>query len=452
MIVYMKLIIFYLITILTGLLIFSGINHYGSGLFPGGPATVIPVEGNQMSLLASVLLALVTIIIIARAFGHIFERINQPAVMGEVVGGIFLGPSVLGFFFPEVTAQLLPAVTLPYLNIISQIGILLYMFIVGLELNLKELRKSAHSTFIISHASILVPFVLGSAFAIYFFKEMATPGISFTNFALFFGVSMSVTAFPVLARILADKGLTKTPMGSLALTCAAIDDVTAWCLLAIVVSSVQSTPGNGLMTFLYMILYIMFMLLFVKPVLKKWLKKSNNKETFTTNKLAVFLIAVLLSALATELAGIHAIFGAFFLGLITPHESFAAHDLNDKLKDVVRILFLPAFFAYTGMKTQIGLLTTPSDWLLCLMIITIAVVGKLGGTFFAARLVKHSWKDSLVLGILMNTRGLVELIVLNIGLELGIITPRLFAMLVIMALVTTFMAGPLLSFFQKRST
>lgn len=445
----MKLIFFYLLTIIIGLGVFMGINQYGLNLFGHVESVTNAAQSTPWSGLAYILLSLVAITIVARVCGYLFQKMGQPAVMGEVVGGILLGPSFLGKMFPMVAVLLISPASLPYLNIIAQIGIILYMFLVGLELDINQLKKSAHTTFIISHSSILLPFVLGSAFALFIFKDMAPANVSFTNFALFMGVSMSITAFPVLARILADKGMTKTPIGSLALTCAAIDDVTAWCLLALVVSAVQATMSDAYMTYFYMVIYIALMLFVVRPKLSKWTMTLDKREKFTSDKVAFFLVAVLLSAFLTEVIGIHAIFGAFLLGVIIPHESYVAHDLDHKLQEIVRILFLPAFFAFTGMKTQIGLLDKGSDWLICLGLILIAILGKMGGTFVAAKLLKNSWKDSLVLGVLMNTRGLVELIVLNVGLELGVISPRLFTMLVIMALVTTFMTGPLLQLSKK---
>lgn len=437
----MKLIIFYLTTIAIGLAAFMGINSHGLNLF--GHDSLASAGGAQshMGAIGNVLLALVVIIAMARVMGAFFKWINQPPVMGEVIGGIFLGPSLLGKFFPGLALFLIPPSSLPYLNIVAQIGIVLYMFLVGLELDLEELKKSRHSTFIISHTSILFPFLLGSLLALFIFESMGSPAVGFTNFALFMGVSMSVTAFPVLARILADKAMTKTSMGSLALTCAAIDDVTAWCLLALVVSRAQSALDSALYTYFFTALFILGMLFLARPFIIRWLDQL---------KFPIVLILILLSALTTEAIGIHAIFGAFLLGVIIPHNSSIARELDFKMQDIVRVLFLPAFFAYTGMKTQIGLLSTTSDWVWCGVIIIVATVGKFGGTFVSAKLLKHSWKESITLGILMNTRGLVELIVLNIGLELGIISPRLFTMLVIMAVVTTFMTGPLLSLVERK--
>lgn len=447
----MKLVGFYLLTITIGVFAFIGINqygltHFGEIITTNGPAKSI----SHMNLLGNVLLALTVIIAIARSCGFLFKKINQPPVMGEVIGGIILGPSVLGRLSPEFASLIIPSTIMPILNVIAQIGIIFYMFLVGLELDLKELKKSAHQTFVISHASILMPFVLGSFLALFIFKDTAPAGVSFTNFALFMGVSMSVTAFPVLARILADKNMTTSYIGSLALSCAAIDDVTAWCLLAFVASRAQASDQNFFMIYGLCALFIIAMLFVVRPLLEIWIKKLEENKSLTVDKTAMIVIGVLISALATEALGIHAIFGAFLLGVIIPHNSIISHDFNSKWQDVVRILLLPAFFAYTGMKTQIGLLDSSSDWLLCLAIIAVATLGKLGGTLLSAKLLKYTWSQSLTLGILMNTRGLVELIVLNVGLDLGIITPRLFTMLVIMAVVTTFMTGPLLSFTSKK--
>ena len=436
-------------TIAVGVGVFLGINQYGLSLFGQDVLSVSQSKFSHISTLGEVLIALVTVIIVARACGLLFKKINQPAVMGEVVGGIILGPSLLGHLFPKLMVILIPPTTLPYLNIIAQIGIVLYMFIVGLELNINEFKKSAHSTFIISHSSILVPFILGSVLALYIYQDMAPPGVGFTNFALFIGVSLSITAFPVLARILADKGLTKTSIGRLALSCAAIDDVTAWCLLALVVSRAQSTMSSAFMAYALCAIYIVIMVFAVKPYLEKWVPTLSDGKKFGSSKIAFFLVGILVSALITESIGIHAIFGAFLFGVIIPSDTYVAVDLDFKLHEFVRVLFLPAFFAYTGMKTQIGLLDSTYDWLLCLLIISVATVGKLGGTVIAAKATKHSWKDSLVLGTLMNTRGLVELIALNIGLEIGILSPRLFTMLVIMAIVTTFLTGPLLILIDK---
>jgi Kef-type K+ transport system membrane component KefB len=381
----------------------------------------------------------------ARLVGAVFAKFNQPAVIGEVVGGILLGPSLLGRIAPDLQASLLRPDAAPLLGVIAELGVILYMFLVGLELDLHALGSRARSTIAISNAGILVPFVLGIALAWTIFGEYGPPGVSLTSFALFLGVSMAITAFPVLARILEDKGLQRTPLGVMALTCAAIDDVTAWCLLAFVVSVTQATPAGALLTVALTAIYILLMLTAGRWLMVRLVSRLDSSRRIGEQSLTIILAAVLLSAIATEFIGVHAIFGAFLLGTIIPHESRIAGHVRDRIEDVVRVMLLPAFFAFTGLRTEIGLLQSAHDWWICAVIIAVATAGKFGGVALAARATGSTARDSAALGILMNTRGLVELIVLNIGLDLGVITPRLFTMLVIMALVTTMMTSPILT-------
>ena len=396
-------------------------------------------------MLLSVLLALAVIMVTARIVGAIFARLNQPSVIGEVIGGIMLGPSLLGRFAPDLQARLLPSEAAPMLGILSQLGVILYMFLVGLELDLDALRARAKSTIVISNAGIIVPFALGAVLSWRLFEHYAPDGVSFTPFALFLGVSMAITAFPVLARILEDRGLTRTPLGIMALTCAAIDDVTAWCLLAFVVGVAQQTARDAVLTLVLTAVYIPVMLIAGRAIMKGIVARLDRSPRLGEQTLTLILAAVLLSALTTEFIGVHAIFGAFLLGAIVPHQSSTARQVREKVEDVVRVMLLPAFFAFTGLRTQIGLLQTGNDWLVCLAIIAMATAGKFGGAALAARATGQSWRDSAALGILMNTRGLVELIVLNIGLDLGVISPQLFTMLVIMAIVTTMLTSPVLT-------
>jgi Kef-type K+ transport system membrane component KefB len=396
-------------------------------------------------MLLSVLLALTVIMVTARAMGILFTKLNQPAVIGEVVGGILLGPSLLGRVAPQAQAVLIPGEAAPFLGVISQLGVILYMFLVGLELDLDLLRSKAASTIAIAVTGIVVPFALGAALAWPLHETLAPAGVGFTSFALFLGVSMSITAFPVLARILGDRGLQRTPMGVMALTCAAIADVIAWCMLAFVVSVTEATPRGAIVTVALTALYIALMLTAGRRLAGVVIARLDASPRVGEQSVAVALVAVLLSAVATEFIGVHAIFGAFLLGVILPHQSAIARHVPDRIEDVVRILFLPAFFAFTGLRTEIGLVDTAADWLICAVIVAVATAGKFGGTAIAARVTGLAWRDSAALGILMNTRGLVELIVLNIGLDLGVITPRLFTMLVIMALVTTMMTSPVLT-------
>ncbi len=435
----------YLGLLAIGIGAFFFINSLGADLFPNEfVASKKSLNLENKNQLFQILLALLAVVVVAQVMGAGFKLLKQPPVLGEILGGILIGPSLLGKIAPEISIFMFPNEVVPFLGLIAQIGIILYMFLVGLELDLGTLKKSGQRTLLISHVSIVFPFLLGSGLALGIFKDFAPLGIGFTSFALFLGVSMSVTAFPVLARILTDQGLHKTDLGILALTCAAIDDVTAWCLLALVVSVAQVTFSNAISTFLLTIVYLGFVFFVVKPIIHRYVLKLEPQKKLAEREIAIFIILILLSALVTEYIGIHAIFGAFILGAITPHESMFARDMSNRLQDLVRILFLPSFFAFTGLRTEISLLNTQEDWLLCGIIIFIAITGKFGGTLLTARFTGLSWRESSALGVLMNTRGLVELIVLNIGLDMGVISSKLFTMLVIMALFTTFMTGPLL--------
>jgi Kef-type K+ transport system membrane component KefB len=328
---------------------------------------------------------------------------------------------------------------------LAQVGVILYMFLVGLELNPVYLRRSPHTALVISRASILVPFLLGAVLALGLYPLLSTSDVPFTVFALFLGVSLSVTAFPVLARILTARCLQTTELGVLALTCAAVDDVTAWCLLAFVVSVAQAGSEHVLTAVALTAAFIIGVFVIVRPVLLRITRQVEATPGPTSaNALAVIFGLLLTSALATEWIGIHALFGAFLLGVVIPHNSRLARDLTARLEDLVLVLLLPAFFAFSGMRTQIQLVSGAEQWLLCGLILLVACAGKFGGSASAARLSGLSWRSAAALGILMNTRGLVELIVLNIGLDLGVISPTLFAMLVMMALVTTFATSPIL--------
>ena len=429
-------------------LLYLWIRSYGDTL-AAPAATGLNVFGSAASRanegdLLHVLLALVVVIATARAMGWVFRSANQPPVVGEILAGIVLGPSLLGRCVPSAEAYLFPAMVGPYLNIIAQVGVILYMFLVGLELDPALLRKRGHSTVAISHASIVLPFILGATIALYLYPKLSTIDVPFTCFSLFLGVSMSVTAFPVLARILTDRGIHKTHMGAIALTCAAVDDVTAWCMLAFVVSVARAEAAGAVATIAMALGFIVLMILVVRPAMVRLSLLYGNRGRLTQGVMAAIFIALLISASATELIGIHAVFGAFALGAVIPHDSGMARELTDRLEDIVIVLLLPAFFAYTGLRTQIGLVNGYEQWMMCALIIAVASAGKFGGSAIAARLTGLNWRDSSALGVLMNTRGLMELIVLNIGLEMNVISPTLFAMLVIMALVTTFATTPIL--------
>lgn len=386
------------------------------------------------------------IIAAARLLGVAFRRLQQPQVIGEVVAGILLGPSLLGWIAPEMAATLFPPEVLPFLKVISEYGVLFFMFLVGLELDPSLLRGRGHVAVVISHVSIIAPFFLGVVLALLLYTRLSSDAVPFTNFALFLGAAMSITAFPVLARILIERDLLKTKVGAVTITCAAVDDVTAWCLLAFVVATVRAAePQQALMTVGGALLYIGAMIFLVRPFLTRFGQLYENTGRLSQNMVAVVFILVLTSAAVTDLIGIHAIFGAFMLGAMMPSHSGFVHEMIDKVEDFAVAFLLPVYFAYTGLRTQIGLLDSFDLWGFCLLIILVATVGKFGGSAVAGVVTGLSWRESCALGVLMNTRGLMELIILNIGLDLGVISPALFAMMVLMAIVTTVMTTPALA-------
>jgi Kef-type K+ transport system membrane component KefB len=399
--------------------------------------------GGTTDLFWHLLLALTAVVVVGRLLGVLFRFIGQPPVIGEVVAGILLGPSLLGTIAPGAYAFLLPQSVAPSLGLLSQLGVVLYMFLVGIELDTDGLRGRLRATAGISLTSIVVPFTLGMWLASSLHTRLAPDGVPFLHFAMFMGVAMSITAFPVLARILADRRITQTDLGRLALSCAAVDDVTAWCLLAFVVGVVKSSEGSAVLTFVITVAFIAFLFLVVRPLVVK-LSRRWEREDPDRNVIAFALVAMMCSALITEAIGVHAIFGAFLLGAVVPHDSRLAHVLEQRIENLVTILLLPAFFAFAGMRTQIGLLSGWNEWITCVVIIVVATAGKFGGTVVGARVTGLDWRYATGLGVLMNTRGLMELIVLNVGLDLGVISPTLFTMLVIMALVTTMATTPLL--------
>lgn len=402
--------------------------------------------------LGLLLLQIIAIMFTARLFGIIANKLRQPAVVGEIIAGVLLGPSLLGWVMPGFSAFLFPAESLKNLQFLSQIGLAFFMFIVGMELDLNKIRHKAHDAVMISHASIVVPFFLGVWLAYFLFTRFAPANVSFLSFALFMGIAMSITAFPVLARIVQERKLTHTPLGIMAITCAAADDITAWCILAVVVAIVNAGGLlSAVVTIALAIVFVAVMLVVVRPwlgkVTKKQLAKGKEKAA-----VSLILFVLLISAWIAEVIGIHALFGAFLSGVIMPATPIKKV-LTDKLEDVSVMILLPIFFVFTGLRTHIGLLNQGDLWAVCGMIMLVAVAGKFGGSTVTARLMGQNWRQSVSIGALMNTRGLMELVVLNIGFDLGILSPEIFAMLVLMALATTFMTGPLLdlvAFSEKR--
>jgi Kef-type K+ transport system membrane component KefB len=402
-----------------------------------------------MHITALVFIDIAIIMVVARLFGRLAIKIGQPPVVGEIVAGLAMGPSLLGLLPGDLDGRLFPPEVLPYLNILAQLGLVLFMFIVGLELDMLLIRGRERTAGTISAASVVLPFALGAGLSIVLYPlhdETDSGPVAPLALALFLGVAMSITAFPVLARILTDRGMHRTPIGVLALACAAVDDIIAWTLLAFVVAVVQ---GNGPLDVLRIVIltaiFAAIMFGVVRPLLKRlndWYRRAGR---LTPDILSVVLIGVLASAFVTEVIGIHAIFGAFVFGAVMPRQGAAdlTREILERLEQVSVLLLLPLFFVVTGLSVNIGGLTGSAIWQLTLILL-VAIGGKFVGAYTGARAMKVRPRQATALGLLMNTRGLTELVILNVGKQLGVLDGELFTMMVLMALITTAMTGPLL--------
>jgi Kef-type K+ transport system membrane component KefB len=401
--------------------------------------------------LAQLLLAIALVVAACKAAGWLMRRIGQPPVVGEIAAGIVLGPSVLGAAWPAGATALLPDTILPQLNVLAQVGVVLFVFLTGLELNTKLMRGRGHLAVVVSHVSIAVPFVLGVLLAAVAYAKFAPQGVGSLAFALFIGVSMSITALPVLVRILQDTKMFHTRIGVVTLTCAVVDDVTAWSLLALVVALVTASSMMGVLVTIGLAgAFAAVLYLVARPLLLRFFDRTNESTLRRMAPLA--LVGVLLCAMATEWIGVHAMFGAFMFGLVFPRRNVVEKWLHQNTGGITAALLLPLFFAYSGLRTDIGLIAGDASlWLWCAAILAIAVAGKLASAAVAARSVGESWCRALQIGTLMNCRGLTELVVLNIGLDLGVLSPTMFTMLVIMALVSTAMTAPIAVYLDKRA-
>jgi Kef-type K+ transport system membrane component KefB len=399
---------------------------------------------------ALILAQIVTIIIVSRIFGFLFGKIHQPTVIGEIIAGIALGPSLLGLLFPEFSMALFPEKSLDNLSLLSQVGLILFMFMVGMELDLKVLQSKVKDAVVVSNAGILIPFTLGIGLAYFIYGHFAPEGVPFLSFGLFLGMAMSITAFPVLARIVQERGIHRTRLGALVITCAAVDDISAWCMLAAIIAIAKAgTLLSSVYTIFLAVSYVIFMIKIVRPFLKRVGDLHDSRENLSKPVVAIFLLTLMISSYTTEVIGIHALFGAFLAGTIMPENTKFRNIFIQKIEDVALVLLLPLFFVFTGLRTQIGLINDSYLWQVTGLIILVAIVGKFVGSAIASRIIGQNWRDSLTIGALMNTRGLMELVVLNIGYDLGILSPEVFSMMVIMALVTTFMTGPALDLIEK---
>jgi Kef-type K+ transport system membrane component KefB len=439
-----RLALSYATLVLIPLIVVGAILRSGGGVAAPVGSAAHAAEGSAGIPL---LLAQIGIIIaLSRAVGAAIERVGQPRVIGEMLAGILLGPSFLGRALPDVAQRLFPANGFGALNALSQLGLVLFLFLVGMQINLGEARRHWRMAMLTSHASIAAPMACGAGLALFLYPRMAEAGVGFAGFALFIGVSMSITAFPVLARILSERGLLGTQLGSIAIACAAVDDVTGWCVLAGVVAIVRAShaavpawlPIVGLPCFLAAMAWG------VRPLLRIVGREFAARQELSNDRKALLMALLLGSALTTEALGVHLLFGAFVLGTAMPNVRGLTAYVSGQFESLTVLLLLPLFFAYTGLRTRIGEIGGVGQWGVCLLIVAVAVAGKLAGTGIAARLGGLGWRQALTLGALMNTRGLMELVVLNIGLDVGLISPRLFSMMVAMAIVTTMMTPPML--------
>jgi Kef-type K+ transport system membrane component KefB len=403
-----------------------------------------------MPHLPTLLIQVGVILAMARLIGPLFRKAGQPQVLGEMVAGILLGPSLMGWGAPGISAALFPPASLGFLSSLSQIGLLLFMFLVGLELNPRILREQKHAAIVTSHVSIIMPFFMGTVLALYLYPRLSDDRVAFTHFALFVGTAMSITAFPVLARILTERNLIHSRVGTITIACAAVDDVTAWCILAGVVLLVRasSVAVPLWLTLTGTALYVCVMLYGTRRALRSLERTFQARDRLTQDMLGLILLLVLASGWVTESLGIHALFGGFLMGVIMPKDQRFVSAIREKLESLTVVLLLPIYFAFTGLRTSIGLLSGADMWFYTAIIIAVAIAGKFGGATLSARLSGVSWREAGTIGILMNTRGLMELVILNIGLDIGVISPALFTMMVVMALVTTFMTTPLLELMQ----
>ena len=387
-------------------------------------------------------LQMMVILVAARLMAAAAKLVRQPEVVGEMVAGILLGPSLLGRISPAAMNSLFPAGGLGPLYALSQLGLVLFMFLVGLGVRPDAIRGSAKSVIVTSQASILAPFLCGGILAWNLYPHLAGSA-SRLSFVLFLGAAVGITAFPVLARILADRKMMNTRAGTFAISCAAVDDVTAWCLLAVitVIERPDATNTPLALRFGTLIIYVLAMLLLIRPGLRRWVPANPPESLGWFGAAMIFLLG---SVCVTEALGVHALFGAFLAGIVMPRGGKMEAENRDRLESVTLVLLLPLFFAYTGLRTSIALLNTVDAWLICGLILLIAVGSKLLVSALCVRASGMTWRDSLAVGVLVNTRGLVELVILNVGLDLHIISPTLFSMMVIMALATTLMTGPLI--------
>ncbi len=405
----------------------------------------------NMQLAVQFFIQIAVILTVCQVVGFLAKRVGQPQVVAEMLAGVLLGPSLFGLFWPEWSSKLFPADSMKVLFPISQLGLAAYMFVVGLEFRMDIVQRRLGSAVAVSLAGMITPFVLGVGLGWFFFNHTAffPQKTSLLEATIFLGASMCITAFPMLARIIHFKKLTGTTMGTVALGAGAIDDAAAWCLLAVVLASFDSNISHAVQNIAGGAGYVCITLLVIKPLLARWARGIENRQALADGEFVICLILLALGAWFTDLIGLHAVFGAFVMGIAMPR-GVVSRALIDRVQPLTVALLLPLFFTYSGLNTRIGLLDSGYLWLMTSLVMVAAVGGKGVACWLAARATGVSNREALGIGTLMNARGLMELIIINIGLQRGIISPALFATLVIMAVITTLMASPIFDYLVGR--
>lgn len=406
---------------------------------------------SNLQLAVQLFFQIAVILAFCQIVGRIAQRLGQPQVVAEMIAGVLLGPSLFGLFWPALSLKLFPADSMKVLFPLSQLGLAAYMFVVGLEFRMDIVQKKLHSAVAVSFAGMVAPFVLGAGLAWYFFHHTSLfpQKTSLMEAMIFLGASMCITAFPMLARIIHFKKLAGTTMGTVALGAGAIDDAAAWCLLAVVLASFDDNISHAVVNIAGGVGYVCLALFVIRPLLARWARGVEARGNLSDREFVVCLILMALGSWFTDLIGLHAVFGAFIMGIVMPR-GLVAQALMDRIQPLTVALLLPLFFTFSGLNTQIGLLDSAYLWLMAALVLVAAIGGKGVACWLAARVTGISNREALGIGTLMNARGLMELIIINIGLQRGIISPALFATLVIMAVITTLMASPIFELLVAR--
>jgi len=409
---------------------------------------------SNLSLFIAVATAIVFILIITQIFGRLITLIGQPKVVGEMISGVLLGPTCFGYFLPEASSYIFNPAVMPYLYVIGNLGLSIYMFLIGNELDTNVFsKKLIKQSSIISLSTILLPLILGAVVSGYYFDIFSGGKVSSKFFSIFVGTALAITAFPMMARILEDRGLLKTKIGSLIMISASIQDVISWVLLAFV-TSIAKQEGylHGYITLGGAFIFILLIFLIVKPLLKKVGKQTEINNVLSQNHFSIIVIILLASALITDKIGLYSVFGGFILGLAMPKNPIFQNEIIAKLKPFTLAVFLPLFFTFSGLNANMLILSKMTYFLPCVVIVSLAFASKYFSSLFSMKFCGYSWRESSAVGGLINARGLMELIVTNIGLMYGIINKEFYSILILVAILTTLSATPIFNLSIKKNS